>query len=399
MACTLRSGLRIEPVDDGYLVLRPDHGDVVHLTGDQAAALESARATAADPPAHLQVATAGLIELGIVESDTWSRRRILALGGAAAAAGVAVVALPGVAAAASQPTSTAPPTTSAPPPLNLPFEYLILAGGGAGGDFTVDNGGSPGGGGGGGGGVITGTATRWSGATTVGVGIGGRTDSISGRGGVSRIQGVAQASGGGRGADAFVAASHGDSGGGGAPANWEAGTVAGFGNVGGTAASQRFYVPAEQTYYTAYAGGGGGGRGSAGGNAVANADAAQGGDGGDGVYQPLAALLGIGVDGWVSGGGGGSAGTTWPTQTPVGGTGGVGGGGNGPTAGAGSTPGLDNTGGGGGAGSNGGSGAVIISYEIAAAGGRTITGGTVTDIGTRRYHVYTTPGTYTFDIG
>lgn len=51
------------------------------LRGDQAATFTLAQAGATDVPDHLTGAMAGLIDLGIVESDTWSRRRIIQLGG------------------------------------------------------------------------------------------------------------------------------------------------------------------------------------------------------------------------------------------------------------------------------------------------------------------------------
>ena len=44
----------------------------------------------------------------------------------------------------------------------------------------------------------------------------------------------------------------------------------------------------------------------------------------------------------------------------------------------------------------GGSGVVIIAYPIADAAGLTISGGTVTDIGATRYHLFSTVGNDTF---
>lgn len=75
---------------------------------------------------------AGLVELGLVRTDVWSRRRVLQLGGAASAATVAVIALPGIAAAASSTTST---TSSAP-------DGAGNTGGGGAGDWVVEDGGS-----------------------------------------------------------------------------------------------------------------------------------------------------------------------------------------------------------------------------------------------------------------
>lgn len=70
-------------------------------SGAQAEAFSLAEAGADAVPERLESAMAGLVTAGVVETDRWSRRRVLQLGGAAAAATIAVVALPSVAAAAS----------------------------------------------------------------------------------------------------------------------------------------------------------------------------------------------------------------------------------------------------------------------------------------------------------
>lgn len=118
MAFSVVDGLHVEEVDDGFLVLVPDRTEVVHLRGPEADAFGLARDRVDVVPPVLERPMAGLIELGIARSDTWSRRRAIQLGGAAAAAAVAVIALPGVAAADSPPT-TAPPTPPGSIDVNL----------------------------------------------------------------------------------------------------------------------------------------------------------------------------------------------------------------------------------------------------------------------------------------
>lgn len=115
MSFAIGRGVRGEQVEGGYLILRPSTDAVLHLQGRQAEAFELARAGARDVPEHLNEAMAGLVELGVVATDTWSRRTVLQLGGAAAAGAVAVIALPSIAAAASHAT-TLPPATTVPDP-------------------------------------------------------------------------------------------------------------------------------------------------------------------------------------------------------------------------------------------------------------------------------------------
>ncbi len=107
MSFSVKAGLEIESVDRGMLILDPSKPQVFNLVGEQVEAFRAALEGAQSIPADLEPAMAGLIELGLVESPAWSRRRVLQAGGAAAAAAVAVVALPSVAAAAS--VTTLPP--------------------------------------------------------------------------------------------------------------------------------------------------------------------------------------------------------------------------------------------------------------------------------------------------
>jgi len=107
-----------EQVDSGLLVLRPGSDHVLHLQGADAEAFALAQVGTRQVPDRLVESMAGLVELGVVETDEWSRRRVLQLGGAAAAGAIAVVALPTIAAAASPPGTTTPdstaPVTTAP---------------------------------------------------------------------------------------------------------------------------------------------------------------------------------------------------------------------------------------------------------------------------------------------
>lgn len=103
--------LHVEALDGDYLVLAPGREQALVLKGTDAEAFGLARRGIDVVPTHLEMAMAGLVELGLVATDAWSRRRVIQLGGAAAAAAVAVVALPGVAAAASPGTTVAGPTT------------------------------------------------------------------------------------------------------------------------------------------------------------------------------------------------------------------------------------------------------------------------------------------------
>lgn len=130
MSFTVRSGSQVEKLDDAVLVYVPGRQDVFHLTGRQAQAFALAEAGASTVPDHLATEMAGLVELGVVETDAWSRRRVLQLGGAAAATTVAVVALPGVAAASSTTTTLPPaPTIIEERASNFPTYRIQVSGG------------------------------------------------------------------------------------------------------------------------------------------------------------------------------------------------------------------------------------------------------------------------------
>ncbi|HET8929770.1 MAG TPA: hypothetical protein VFN21_03835, partial [Acidimicrobiales bacterium] len=135
MNFTARLDLRVEALDDGFMVLIPEQGKVVHLEGRDAEAFALARGGTDEVPDPLTGPMAGLVELGLVTTNAWDRRRVLQLGGATAAAAIAVIALPSVAAAASQPGTTSVNTTSTttqPPTKTLDIAYLVVGGGGAG---------------------------------------------------------------------------------------------------------------------------------------------------------------------------------------------------------------------------------------------------------------------------
>ncbi len=375
-------GLSVDAVDDGYLVLVPGRSDVLHLRGPQAEAFALARHGCDRVPPELVTPMAGLVELGVVTTVAWSRRRVLQLGGAAAAATVAAIALPSVAAAGS-PTNTSVPTTKG----TIDVDYLVVAGGGGGGAE----------GGGGAGGVLQGTA----GAVGVGtfeviVGDGGAVAQPGGNGGNGGSSAVGfapsvQAYGGGGGGGGLAAGTAGGSGGGGAVGAAGGSGSPGQGNRGGTGN---------------LSGGGGGGAGSVGSDGGSGQDD-NGGAGGAGVAATLATAVDVGgqlvgTDRIVGGGGGG-----WGRGT--GSAGGSGGGGAG-GARTDSVAGGANTGGGGGGGRNGddasssgGSGLVILRYSTAAATGAgltNITGGTTFTPGDgSTYHVFTTVGTTTFTVG
>ncbi|MBS1847286.1 MAG: hypothetical protein JST73_03325, partial [Actinobacteria bacterium] len=164
--------LKVERVGETLLVLPPRANEVLQLQGLDAEAFELAERGVDVVPGHLAAAMAGLVELGLVQTDAWSRRRVLQLGGAAAAAAVTVVALPSVAAAASGTGTTTPPAPR-------PAIYLIGGGGGGGRGSDVS------GGGGGGGGAQTGPVsfTFSNGAYVVTVGAGGTGATPAGNGG------------------------------------------------------------------------------------------------------------------------------------------------------------------------------------------------------------------------
>ena len=102
MSFKISQDLHVERIErGGVLVLSPGSDRVLHLSGAEAEAFALAEAGARDIPERLIAPMAGLVELGVVTADGWTRRRALQLGGAAAAASVAAIALPNIAAAAS----------------------------------------------------------------------------------------------------------------------------------------------------------------------------------------------------------------------------------------------------------------------------------------------------------
>lgn len=266
-------------------------------------------------------------------------------------------------------------------------DILAVGGGGGGGGNCPTCGGA---GGGGAGGVVYSSGVPMSvGSYGVNIGLGGAggagTNSMAGlgsNGGITSFGSLVSAIGGGGGApQGGIPGNSGASGGGGsggsspAPGAGGSGT-AGQGNNGGAGNS------------SGLGGGGGGGAGGVGGTGAA----AAGGIGavysitGSGVYY----------------GGGGGAGAYGASNTP--GSGGTGGGGAGVNAsinGGNGYPGAANTGGGGGGangsttggtGGAGGSGVVIISYP---SGSMVATGGTITTVGGRTIHTFTSNGTFT----
>ena len=373
MPFTTTPGMHIEEVDGAWLVLIPGRKEVAHLCGGDAQAFAYALQGARTIPTHVEPAMAALVELGVVTSNTWTRRKVLGLGGSAAAAAISVVALPSVAAASS--------TTGPPGPASLAISYLVVGGGG--GTQT-----EPAAGGGGGGGVLQGTTTLERGSTTtVTVGAGGARGNPATNGSPSSLGAIAMALGGGYGAGPNRPAGTGASGGGGN--GWASDTtilnpngapgMAGQGNAGGRGVMIGF-GPYLEEYYCA-AGGGGGGASEVGFSGTTPYPT-RAGTGGTGSYSTIGAKCQMGKPfGWFGGGGtGASFDGSGLVQTQ---TAGVrdGGGGYGyrwdfPSPSSPATAGRPNTGGGGGGGgAAGGSGVVIVSYLTADAVGLTVTGG------------------------
>jgi hypothetical protein len=248
------------------------------------------------------------------------------------------------------------------PTVALSCDVLVVAGGGGGGGGVMTNG--NGGGGGGAGGLYYSTGNSVSSAQTVTIGAGGAGGNTStgiGANGVNSVFGSLTAAVGGGGGGAETASnngfngrgSNGGSGGGNSENRSVATGTSGQGNNGGN--------------NTAGASGGGGGAGAVGGNN----DGSTPGPGGAGVntYSAFLSATGLGVSGYIAGGGGGGK-----YNAGAGGAGGAGGGGTGGSGGTDDdTAGTANTGGGGGgssnqaaarAGSAGGSGLVIVRYVV-----------------------------------
>jgi hypothetical protein len=252
--------------------------------------------------------------------------------------------------------------TFTPPAGVTSVGVLVVGGGGAGGAA-----GSRGGGGGAGAVVWNPAVTVTPGvAVTVTVGAGGArsvTGPGTGASGASSAFGalVTAPGGGGGGAGSGYPGGNGACGGGGAGHNGGNAHLGGTGSVGGNGGT------GDSTGSSGnLGGGGGGGMGGPGVNAAAN----NAGDGGPGVLLTTfhAELTGLGVGGYVAGGGGGGQ---WPS-TGGPGSGGTGGGGDGSDSDTWPEDGTANTGSGGGGSSSavapnriggaGGSGLVVVVY-------------------------------------
>ena len=97
----LRQGVSCEQVGDSWLVLSDRDGVVHNLTGPAATVIDCVTTGQPIPP-DCDDAVATLIDAGILTPDAgWSRRKVLAAGGAAAAIGMVTLTLPTAAMAAS----------------------------------------------------------------------------------------------------------------------------------------------------------------------------------------------------------------------------------------------------------------------------------------------------------
>jgi hypothetical protein len=249
------------------------------------------------------------------------------------------------------------------PNQSLSCDVLMVAGAGGGGTL---------GGGGGAGGLLYSASQSLSVASyTLGVGAGGigaigsSSGALATQGTNTTFTGLTSAVGGGAGASyENRAGSTGGSGGGqaGTSSNTGYNGTSGQGNKGGNTSS---------TY--PFTGAGGGGNGAAGAN-VSSANATAGGAG-DNTYSSWLSAVGLGVSGYVAGGGGGGC---WVNQGAAG-AGGSGGGGAGSNLGSvAGVAGAVSSGSGGGSGGfdnisgsvfsvggSGGSGFIIVRYTIA----------------------------------
>jgi hypothetical protein len=253
------------------------------------------------------------------------------------------------------------------PQKGISCDVLVVAGGGGGA-------GAGGGGGGGAGGLLAFTSQSIGSAQTVTVGAGGsgtNDGSTNGGSGSNSVFGsLTAAVGGGGGGFISGNGANGGSGGG-------VGRDSTSARTGGTATSGQGFrggngISASAAYAAA---GGGGGAGAVGGNGSVEGgagagfgDGGNGGNGGAGVntYSSWLSVTGLGVSGFIAGGGGGAVYTNGNGR--VAGTGGSGGGANGGTDAAGSSA-TANTGSGGGggrggSGGSGGSGLVIVRYPV-----------------------------------
>ena len=231
------------------------------------------------------------------------------------------------------------------PTKNLSCDYLVVAGGGGGGNTVVYDGG---GGGAGGLRAFAAQALNANTAQTVTVGAGG----TAGTNGSNTTFNSTSVTGGGFGGSSGNGGNGGSGGGGGGRSTGLGGT----GNAGS-------YSPVEGYAGGDHSGGGwneGGGGGGAGGAGYTAPPDGSGGNGGPGAnsynsitFTSWLSTTGLGVSGYLAGGGGSGAG----------GTGGSGGGGGASTVGKANT----GSGGGGSTGSSaakGGSGLVIVRYAV-----------------------------------
>ena len=261
------------------------------------------------------------------------------------------------------------------PKQTITADVLVVAGGGAGGgNPTGNNYGASGGGGAGG--VFYATSQSLTSGTsyTSTVGAGGVGDAGVNSNGLSGSNSVfgslTAAVGGGGGRSGYGNGANGGSGGGGGglPSAVSSSTQTGTGGTG--------YGYGSLFNASYYAGAGGGGAGGVGAAAVANQSAGAGGVGLN-TWSTWLSTTGLGVSGYIAGGGGGGGSPAYGTVANAsGGSGGGGAGGNGGTS---NTPvsGAANTGGGGGGagaannvamatitGGSGGSGLIIVRYAV-----------------------------------
>jgi len=236
------------------------------------------------------------------------------------------------------------------PQKGISCDVLVVAGGGGGGGYC---------GGGGAGGVAYQTSRSVSSAATVTVGAGGAGGTGNGNGsnGSNSVFDTITANGGGFGAGLSSNGAAGGSAGGGSN-----GTSGGTANQGSSGGATGYGFNGGSGLNAPTMGGGGGGSGAVGVNAVGTVA----GNGGAGLntWSTWLSPTGLGVSGYIAGGGGGGR-----DNTGTSGSGGAGGGGAG-TTGTG-TPGVAGTantgsggGGGQGTGGAGGSGLVIVRYAV-----------------------------------
>jgi hypothetical protein len=264
----------------------------------------------------------------------------------------------------------------------LEVEYLIVAGGGGGGTSQAEHRAA----GGGAGGVLLGKTTITPQSYSVVVGSGGNgaagpvTRITGGNGGNSSV--FSQTSIGGGGGSGGTGSGGANSGGSGGGGHYNGGTTGGAGTTG------QGFKGGNSVQSVGGAGGGGASE-----EGYSNATGPKKQFGGDGIYINWINEIGLGDNGYFSGGGGSGENPSYSGQ------GGLGGGGAGATTNTnnGSSA-IVNTGGGGGgsrngSGGNGGSGIVIIRYR----GPQKAKGGTVTQSNGWTIHTFT--GSGNFEVG